>query len=92
MSDHPQDTTEAPQNLVSALQEANAESRAFIVHLEETAEVIAKSSIDDDPGLSISKSVHQELIRRAEVAIASGDVIAIMEAAAAYGIGESDDV
>jgi anthranilate/para-aminobenzoate synthase component I len=67
-------------NLIEALQRENDKSRAFIAELD---------ALPGDPGLEISKAAHREMIRRAEAAIASGDVVAMVAAAQMCGIGES---
>ncbi len=68
-------------NIIEGLQQACRESREHIVELEETAKLFGHESADDDPGLRISKALSQAMIDAAESAIASGDVVAMVQAA-----------
>ena len=74
-------------NLIEALQRENQKSREFIANLDQTAQAIGHKDATTAPGLNLSRAMHESLIRNAESAIASGDVVAMVEAAAAHGIG-----
>jgi len=68
-------------NLVEALQEENRKSREFLVELDETEKLLP------GPGLAISRAITSALIRQTEDAIASGDVLKMLAAAKAHGLG-----
>jgi hypothetical protein len=78
-------------NLIEALQAENEKSREHLRDLEETAKLLGKGSVDADPGLRISASITRALIAQTEVAIASGDVLKMLAAAGAHGIGTGDE-
>jgi hypothetical protein len=69
-------------NLVEALQEENRKSRQFLVELDEAEKILP------GPGCAISRAVTSALIRQTEDAIASGDVLQMLAAAKAHGLGE----
>lgn len=73
-------------NLIEALQKANNESREFIRKLDECAVLMKGNLADDDPGLALSKTVTLAIIKTAEKAIASGDLIEMLRAAELHGI------
>jgi hypothetical protein len=77
-------------NLVEALLAENRKSRAFIQQLDETAEMMLGKgkTAEDDPGLRASKIITQTLVDVTEDAIASGDVVKMLEAAEAHGIAD----
>ncbi len=77
-------------NIIEGLQQANRESRDHIAQLEETAKILGHKTADDDPGLRLSKIATQVLIDTTERAMASGDVVAMVQAAQAHGLGESE--
>jgi hypothetical protein len=70
-------------NLIEALQEENRKSREFLVELDETEKLLP-----GDRGLAISRAITSALIRQTEDAIASGDVLQMLAAAKAHGLGE----
>jgi len=72
-----------PVSLAQSLIDANAASRKFIVELDEADELVGPG----DPGLAISRKVTQALIGATDKALASGDVVAMVQAAQAHGIG-----
>lgn len=71
-------------NLVKALVKANNEARAFLRWLEE-------HKIKGLPGAGVepARTATKHLIAQTEVAIASGDIVLMLEAAAAHGIGDA---
>ena len=75
-------------NLIEALQAENEKSREHIKQLDETAALLhgEGKTADDDPGLRMSKAVSLSLIQSTEAAIASGDVIRMLEAASLHGL------
>lgn len=90
MTNNPPPTNGGNVNLIEALQDKNRKCREFIVELEEAAKLLGHESIDDDPGLKASKLINQGMIDLGERAIASGDVVAMVKAAAVHGIGDPD--
>lgn len=74
-------------NLIEALQAKNEESRDFLRELEATASAM------DGPsgGLQLSAEITRGLIAKTEEAIASGDVMQMLGAAAAHGIGAGEE-
>lgn len=73
-------------NLVEALQKANNESREHLRELAETEALIGPS-----PGIEISRTITKNLIAQTEAAIASGDVLLMLAAAEAHGLGEESE-
>lgn len=69
-------------NLIEALQEANEKSRAHLRELDEV-EALAGPS----PGIAFSRTLTKRLIAQTEAAIASDDVLQMVAAASAHGIG-----
>lgn len=76
-------------NLIEALQAENEKSREHLRELEGTAKLLGKG--DSDLGLRISATITRTLIAQTEAAIASGDVMQMLAAAQAHGIGAGDE-
>ncbi len=73
--------------LAQSLLDANDKTRKFLAELEDAARAMGHKNVDEDPGLRISKAVYAGLVDSTEKAIASGDVVAMVQAAQAHGIG-----
>ena len=78
-------------NLVQGLQEANRKSREFLDELEAAAKAMGLECADDDPGLKLSATCTRLLIDQAEEAIGSGDVMLMLAAAKAHGLGSGEE-
>lgn len=79
-------------NLIESLQAEANKAREFISQLDETARLMGKGeTAEGDPGLAMSKAMMRARIERIERVIASGDVVAMVEVAAAEGIGQEGE-